>query len=314
MLTTLHGIKSNGDELVILTDFALPSRVNQRWQYSGIDSLERCQNQQHFLNYPHPIVYQYNSRGFRDTEWPESLDELKNAIWCVGDSFTVGIGQPFDHTWPQLLSKTINKRTINVSMDGASNDWIARKVRRIVDVIDPVAIIILWSYTHRSELEQDNLDDEQRRLFSSRRTLDQDNLHWIDLSNQIQSLNKQIIQATIPNFQHINSPLAQPQLDDHWNKIKGISWPGTPKTLDDLKNLPEYIKQELKSVHCCYEYFVHVLTDTHSHAQVDINTSIPLPGNVVHVRHQLDWARDRHHFGESTANWLVQQLIKNLDC
>jgi hypothetical protein len=122
---------------VILPDFQLSSRANQQWQYSGIDTLEHCSNKQHFLSYPHLVEYVYNQRGFRDEEWPDSLDELKNAIWCVGDSFTVGIGQPFAHIWPQVLSKSLARRTINVSMDGASNDWIFRKACQIIDKINP---------------------------------------------------------------------------------------------------------------------------------------------------------------------------------
>jgi hypothetical protein len=299
---------------MILYDFVLPSRVNQCWQYSGIDSLEHCQNQQHFLNYPYPIMYQYNSRGYRDFEWPQTISELKNAIWCVGDSFTVGVGQPFEHTWPQVLAQTTGKRTINVSMDGASNDWIARKVQRIADVIDPIAIVVLWSYTHRGELDQNSLDDEQRRLFSSKRHWKQDNLHWINLSNQIQSLNRQIIQATIPNFQRAESQSTHYQINDHWNKIKGADWPDTPKTLDQLKSLPQHIKDELTSVHRCYEHFSHMLSDTPAYSHTEFDNNILLNNSVVYVRNQIDWARDHHHFGELTANWLVQQLIKHLDC
>ncbi len=74
-----------------------------------------------FLDYPYPISYSYNSHGFRDDEWP---DDLSNVIWCIGDSFTTGVGVPFDHRWPNILQSKINKRCINLGIDGASNELI----------------------------------------------------------------------------------------------------------------------------------------------------------------------------------------------
>ena len=91
---------------MILPDFILHSRVDARWDYSGSDSPGPWNvNKKYFKNYPYPIEYVYNSRGFRDAEWPESVDELRNAIWCIGDSFTVGLGSPLAHTWPYLLQQ-----------------------------------------------------------------------------------------------------------------------------------------------------------------------------------------------------------------
>jgi hypothetical protein len=136
---------------MILPDFILPSRINQTWSYSGLDRFEFCLDKKHFESYPHAITYQYNSRGFRDAEWPDTVDKLKNAIWCVGDSFTVGLGSPIEHTWPYVLQQTLQKRTINISMDGASNNCIARKVLKILTQIQPELIVIHWSYLHRRE-------------------------------------------------------------------------------------------------------------------------------------------------------------------
>ena len=136
---------------MILSDFILHSRVNAVWQFSGMDSIEECRDKKHFKNYPYKVEYVYNSRGFRDTEWPESLEELKNAIWCIGDSFTVGLGSPLEHTWPYLLQQQTGRRCINVSMDGTSNEWIARKGISLVNTISPDIVIAHWSYTNRRE-------------------------------------------------------------------------------------------------------------------------------------------------------------------
>jgi hypothetical protein len=133
---------------MILPDIIIESRLNFTGTESGMDCLAKCRNKNWFVNYPHTVEYKYNSRGFRDNEWP---DDLKNAIWCVGDSFTAGIGSPYNHMWTFLLSREFKIPIINVSMDGGSNDFISRISKIINAEISPVAIIHQWSYTHRRE-------------------------------------------------------------------------------------------------------------------------------------------------------------------
>lgn len=149
---------------MILPDFILPSRVNQHWQYLGIDSIEECLDKKWFKKYPYNVEYHYNSRGFRDSKWPESIEELKQAIWCIGDSFTVGLGAPVEHTWPCLLQQHTGMRTINLSMDGASNNWISRKTIGILKEISPKNIIIHWSYISRRE---ETIESTLNRLWNN---------------------------------------------------------------------------------------------------------------------------------------------------
>ncbi|NBR26034.1 MAG: hypothetical protein EBU08_20080, partial [Micrococcales bacterium] len=59
----------------------LPELANQQFDYSGMDSLNRCLDREVFTQWPHSIDYRYNSRGFRDQEWPE---DLESAVWCLG--------------------------------------------------------------------------------------------------------------------------------------------------------------------------------------------------------------------------------------
>jgi len=156
---------------MILPDLVLSTRANQHWQFSGMDSLEDCMGKKHFKSYPHAVDYVYNSRGFRDSEWPEDIDQLTHAIWCVGDSFTEGLGSPAEHAWPFLLQNQTNMKTINVSMDGASNAWIARRTVDILTEINPKYIILHWSYLHRREISQQEIWEKEadrgwRELYS----------------------------------------------------------------------------------------------------------------------------------------------------
>lgn len=133
---------------MILDDFVLISRMNKVWTESGLDSVESCQDLKHFKNYPWDVIYSHNSRGFRDSEWPENLS---SAVWCFGDSFTVGLGVPLEHTWPMVLEQKLNQRCINISMDGASNEWISRKSVRVLKEIKPSLAVIQWSFVERRE-------------------------------------------------------------------------------------------------------------------------------------------------------------------
>jgi hypothetical protein len=184
---------------MILPDFILPSRVNLRVPYSGMDHPDYCFDRGHFDQYPHQISYEYNSRGFRDAEWP---DNPAGAIWCMGDSFTVGLGSPREHTWPWLLQNTLGHRAINVSLDGASNAWIARRAAAILEQVQPPIMIIQWSYTNRRESPDTTLDDEQRRIWVTRTTDLEDLEHTlaaIDLVERSRG-HARIIHSFIPRF------------------------------------------------------------------------------------------------------------------
>lgn len=140
----------------ILPFCAIKNRIDEECEFSGIDCEEHCFSPAHFKNYPHKISYKFNSRGFRDSEWPQD-HLLSSAVWCLGDSFTVGIGVPYEHTWPYLLQQKLNQRTINVSMDGASNNWIARHAEKIIEIIAPKVLVVQWSFLTRRESSYNQL-------------------------------------------------------------------------------------------------------------------------------------------------------------
>jgi hypothetical protein len=184
---------------MILPDLQLPSRANQRLEYTGLDSIDKSPDPDYFQNYAWPIAYEFNNRGFRDSEWPDSLEDLQQSIWCIGDSFTVGIGVPYQHTWFCRLGQATGRRTINVSMDGASNNWIARRARQILDVVQPAHMVIHWSFLHRRETHDVGLLDEQRRLYNVKSSAQED----IDnLAQCISSLgtHANIVHSFIPEF------------------------------------------------------------------------------------------------------------------
>ena len=278
-----------------LPDFILPTRANLIEDFSGIDSQTHCLDKDHFDQYPHKIEYRYNSRGYRDAEWPDDLDSLQSAIWCIGDSFTVGIGQPIEHTWPQVLSVMSKRRTINISMDGASNDWIARKALQIANDIKPHDMVIMWSYLHRREIPDASLSDENRRShhdWQRTATVADDFANFAACKRLIGQARGQIIHTIIPKH--------RTDIQDIWDDVKGPDWPKTaPVSKDQFDRLPKIILHELQHRHrvfdalCCHFDHLHLFND-------------------VEIIPYLDVARDGYHFDILTSRYVVARVQKFL--
>jgi len=137
---------------MITLDYLNYPRLNSTFgksvHFMGIDDLRHTNNKtiEKFLTYNYPISYKFNSRGFRDDEWPTDLSDV---IWCVGDSFTTGIGVPYEHTWPFILQHKLGKRCIKLGFDGASNQLIRKVCLQILNNYESKIIIPMWSFFHR---------------------------------------------------------------------------------------------------------------------------------------------------------------------
>jgi hypothetical protein len=282
---------------MILPDFVIPSRINQCWAYSGIDSPELCRDPLHFESYPYKVEYLYNSRGYRDQEWPESPEQLKNSTWCLGDSFTVGVGSPESHTWPHILQQVANTRTVNVSLDGASNSWIHRRALAVCQQIQPKIMIIHWSYITRGELLNDALDDEQRRMHYSSELIDTisalHNFKRLVFDLEANKAHTRIIHSFIPEFAVTGT------LHEYWNTFAGPNWPACPLTLEQFNNLPTAVSHELQQKFECDELF---------------RTWCEICQTIEHVAefHRLDLARDGYHYDLVTAQNFVGHILELL--
>ena len=289
---------------MILPDFVLPSRVNQAWSYSGMDSPELCQDKKHFESYPHNITYCYNSRGFRDAEWPDDLEELQSAIWCVGDSFTVGIGSPLTHSWPSVLQQQSQCRTINVSMDGASNNWIARHVVKILTAIEPKTLIIHWSYLHRRE-GLTVLNSQQKHNFLIHYNNVKDS-SWPSLT-EIEKF------SFLPSY--IQNELLNSLDRNNWNTLSDEDlrlWHIGSDINQDMANTVECIG--LVDLHSKNTRIIHsfiprfVATD-----QREFYQRIKTPHVIIPAFACLDLARDGHHYDVNTSRVFVGQILPLLN-
>ena len=282
-------------EKIILPDFVLPSRMQQTWNTSGMDSSERCRDKKHFESYGHPVVYQYNSRGYRDNEWPVSIQELKHGIWCLGDSFTVGIGSPLEHTWCNMLQQATNTRTINVSMDGASNNWIARKAIRVLQEISPQHMIIHWSYVWRREYDiASALDDLWNEFYS----------HIRDPSWP--KCQRQHLHKLPPSIKEEIKNKHGGWVDDFASDDNRLLHHISSTDPEDIENTLSCIAQLAVCNHDTQ--IIHSFIPDFVRSSYKGQVEATVRGLVIPELVRLDLARDGHHYDRLTSQYFVDQI------
>jgi len=191
----------------------IKKNANLRLKFSGLDSYEFCLDQKYFKDYKKNISYNYNSRGFRDLEWP---NDLSDVVWCVGDSFTVGLGQPFEETWPFLLEKNIGKRCLNLGEDGCSNDTIALRTKEIINLYNPKILIVMWSYFSRRRVNNKDVWYFKKDFGAKK---DFENFYKNFYS--INTLKSNIIHLLVPNAFIDNTERSILLLDKKFKLLKG---------------------------------------------------------------------------------------------
>ena len=267
-----------------------------------MDCFQSCQDRKHFQNYPHTVSYDYNSRGFRDAEWPA---DLTDAIWCIGDSFTVGLGSPQHHIWPQVLEKTTGRRTINVSMDGASNNWISKQSAKIINTVNPTNIIIMWSYVERRESNLDvSVEIEWQKFYK-----DVKDPSWAECCSwQFSTLPAAVKQEL--TVQHSTDPYFYIKDDrivarDCIDELRTIQRPDLTET-EHLENFKQCLS--LLGNKNCIQSFVPDFAIEHTQSKyIELCTGPVVPPVV-----RLDRSRDGHHFDLATSEYLVKQLVPYL--
>ena len=173
--------------------------INHTSDTYGMDSLSKCYNKTLFKAFPHKVSYQFNELGYRERPVAEYN---KNAVIAVGDSFTVGLGLPVELTYPAQLERLCKHQVLNFSLNGASNEWIARKLEIILKYVDPAAIIVHYTFSHRRENNELTWFDDERTLSEPNFTADENYANWETAHKRIQWLVNKIpmIYSHIPQW------------------------------------------------------------------------------------------------------------------
>jgi hypothetical protein len=277
--------------------------VNSSVEGYGLDTVSECLDKTHFKNYPYKVEHKFNDRGFRDDVWPVS--NLDECIWCVGDSFTVGIGSPREHTWTYLLQEKTKIRTINVSMDGASNNWISRRGVDIINAINPKLIIIHWSYLERREQPSKHIDSHWNQFYAAMR--DDSWPNNISLENF----------NTLPQY-------IQDELLTHHNQQWKCGLTDEQLRLPYIKSTDE---EDIDNTIMCIEAVNRAAANTvrviHSFIPLSVNylykqlftDRLSKTSNLLIIPEiiKIDVSRDGHHYDIKTATKFVQSLLPLLN-
>lgn len=83
------------------------------------DTPEICQlGPDYWHRYPiRDYSYEFNSWGFRGDDYRRFQGELVNV--CIGDSNTINLGGPIEHSWPYLLGEKFDIPTLNFGINQA---------------------------------------------------------------------------------------------------------------------------------------------------------------------------------------------------
>ena len=173
--------------------------INYQSDTLGLDSYEHCFSKEAYKRYPHSVSYNFNELGYRERPINEYS---QNAVIVIGDSFTVGLGLPVNLTYTAQLESLIGHQVLNFGLNGASNDWIARKLPLILNQFDPKAVIVHYTFSHRRERDEPTWFDDERTMCDPLPDQEQNYSNWLQAHSSIQITvgNIPTIYSHIPNW------------------------------------------------------------------------------------------------------------------
>ncbi len=225
------------------------------------DSPERCSlGEEYWHAYPeNSYTYNFNSWGWRDCDFLQYIKEntdIKVNI-CIGDSFTMNIGGPAEHSWPYLLSKKLSTPTINIGVDCLTLLHYQNVVTKFKKLLNVDRVFLLYNL-------YDNLDITNRIItvqeiqqkvkllknhcripgaywqFDPPWTIFKDELpylyeHFPGAHNYMRNVNL--------DWKNINYQLAMTSqvLANEYQKIAGVNWVNYSKFIELLIVDPKYL-------------------------------------------------------------------------
>lgn len=295
--------------------FKLVCHLNFEANGYGMDTYEMCKNKSHFNSYPYKINYKFNSMGFRDKEIPSNLKDLTDAIWCIGDSFTVGLGSPLEHTWVNILQQKTNKRCINISMDGASNEWISMLAVYIIKNFNPTNVACCWSYPERrlnsnpsNELKNKYFEESYNSIkdpnWPECKSIEDFNKLFFEIRNEVlneHELPYDIVVTKDCKIDKINLP---------FDLLKVRTTKDTSH--EDLQNMVDCLTsvKQIKQCTIVHSFIPKFCNNKYIKEYKDAIQQVVK--NPIYIEH-LDYARDGHHFDILTSKQLVKNIIEQLD-
>jgi len=248
------------------------------------------------------INYRFNSRGFRDHEWPDNLD---NTSWLLGGSHMVGVGLSFEDT------ATVQLNSINVSILNASNSWIARQILWLfAENIKINNVIIQWQSVLSTELDLKQAKSlEFLALYK-----DIKKFHWPKVKT-VQDLNlvNPIIMENLdqdPYGRKVNRMRgAQETAQIPYRPERLFCMGGARSLIEDIVSVEAACLCDTKLIHAFAPGFA-----TDKEKQYIYSTLDEMQISYVPELKQIDYSRDNKHSGIQTVRHFVAQVKDQLVC
>lgn len=115
----------------------------------GMDDPEKCELGKEYWH-THPVQnfdYKFNGWGCRDHDYDQYLKENSNQLvnLCIGDSYTMNIGGPQEHSWPQLLEDRLGVPSVNIANDGMSSYYFRDAIDKIKSIVNVDQVFVLYN-------------------------------------------------------------------------------------------------------------------------------------------------------------------------
>lgn len=287
---------------MLLPNIIVPRLVNKKFRFYSPDTQSDCQDLKHFKKYPYDISYEFNSRGFRDVEWP---NDLENAIWCLGDSATIGVGAPIAHSWPSQLTRLTGIPTINLGIRAIDNHTISDIAREIITNLQPRNVLILWSFFERRPVGSihTNIVDLSKQLIVENELDHYDYFTKCILNLDSISSKTNIVHGLIPNSTDYiwNDECVLRRI---WDDVKDPTWPEKLEHIENIDTvIDKRILEELDTVHHVYDRLKRI-SEWYKFKSKFMK-------NDIGKFDQLDLSRDGRHWDINTSK-LIANKFKDL--
>jgi hypothetical protein len=228
--------------------------ANYRNTTSGLDHPNNSyRTNQEWHAYPiQDFNYQFNSWGFRGPEYVQYIGKPVNI--CLGDSFTVNVGGPIEHSWCSQLAEHFDIPTLNLGMDGAGNDAVRLVYDRACNTFDVQNTFVMYSYLHRrlvdNEFEQNVLDDSENfNYFLEHRIPNVFECalpSWSWSKEEKRFLSElEIYFFNVPLYFSDNQEIDRKHIkEDIYNNFRGTDWPTLEQFVQGAEAHPEMLTEE----------------------------------------------------------------------
>lgn len=193
--------------------------------------VDKCLPGEKIVNEDIVVSYKFNSYGFRT----HSLDDIQQPCWLVlGGSDTIGMANPEDVRWSNLLEQQYNTTVYNLGISGGSADTVTRLAVGWLDYIKPEKVFVQWPPPWRFELVEDNNGTKRIKHVTWREGIQFATQYFLEDQNSWINYNK--------NKTMIRGLCAERGIDYYETGMLSEDLKQTPKGRDDKHGGAEYHK------------------------------------------------------------------------